>query len=126
MSAPAKQGCAARVWRSYSYGSSGCSRPGTVERDGQWFCRQHDPVAADERHKARSAEDGALLRRSQANRVAGEALAAQLGAGAPHYQPGTGNNLGSYTEALVVPFWAVRELLDLRELHARQASKGDK
>lgn len=111
----AKRNCAARVFRSYSYGSSGCSRPGVVERDGQWFCRQHDPVAADEKYKARDAADGALLRRSQENRVAGEALAAQLGAGTPHYQHGRGNKVGGYTEALVVPFSFVRELLAARE-----------
>lgn len=26
-----------------------CSRHGKIERDGKWYCKQHDPVAAEKR-----------------------------------------------------------------------------
>lgn len=32
-----------------------CSRAGSVERDGQWYCKQHDPVAVKEKSEARDA-----------------------------------------------------------------------
>ena len=30
-----------------------CTRPGAVERDGTWYCRQHDPVERKARFEAR-------------------------------------------------------------------------
>ena len=30
---------------------SSCSRKGVVERDGEWYCKQHDPVAIVARAK---------------------------------------------------------------------------
>ncbi len=35
-----------------NYRTSPCSRKGTVERDGKWYCRQHDPVAKKARDDA--------------------------------------------------------------------------
>lgn len=32
-----------------------CGRAGVIERDGRWYCRQHDPVAKQQRSEARRA-----------------------------------------------------------------------
>lgn len=45
--------CSERI-HSGGYYQSTCSRNGKVERDGKWYCGQHDPVAVEERRAARS------------------------------------------------------------------------
>jgi predicted NBD/HSP70 family sugar kinase len=41
--------CSKRVW-SGSWDKLPCSRRGVIERDGKWYCKQHDPVAVKERN----------------------------------------------------------------------------
>lgn len=35
------------VWRPANL----CSRPGVIQRDGELYCRQHDPITAQERRR---------------------------------------------------------------------------
>lgn len=44
--------CAKTFWTS-NWSHRNCSRKGVIERDGEWYCRQHDPVAVEARRKAR-------------------------------------------------------------------------
>ena len=37
------ENCSAGVWQGWR--SLSCSRKGKIERDGKWYCKQHDPVA---------------------------------------------------------------------------------
>lgn len=47
----AKQ-CSKRLWRSGVWSRTfPCKRAGKVERDGQWYCTQHDPVRVEEREQ---------------------------------------------------------------------------
>lgn len=41
--------CCAEVWGRYDYHK--CSRAGRVERDGKWYCKQHDPVEVERKRK---------------------------------------------------------------------------
>jgi hypothetical protein len=41
--------------RGMSFGSHRCTRSGSVEYEGKWYCRQHDPVAAAEKDRERRA-----------------------------------------------------------------------
>lgn len=45
--------CAGRVWPSGSWRGQACSRKGTVTRDGESYCHQHDPEAVKARNAAR-------------------------------------------------------------------------
>lgn len=55
--------CSGKVWGSY-YDVSGriypCNRPATIERDGEWYCWQHDPervkVDAEKRERQEEAK----------------------------------------------------------------------
>ena len=49
-----KHQCCATVFPRGVWVASGyaCSRKGVIERDGKWYCRQHDPVSKAERDKA--------------------------------------------------------------------------
>lgn len=40
---------------------SQCSRNGTIQRNGKWYCRQHDPVARQEARDSRHAKWAADL-----------------------------------------------------------------
>jgi len=61
-------------WRSYY---RPCKRPGSVERDGKWYCGQHDPVAREERFQKSVAETKARwAEEAKANRI--RAAAPQL------------------------------------------------
>lgn len=38
--------CSKWIYReAHDGGSSNCTRRGVIQRDGKWYCRQHDPVA---------------------------------------------------------------------------------
>ena len=43
--------CAAKVWNRHRWGSFPCSRMGVVERDGKFYCQQHDPVKVKAREE---------------------------------------------------------------------------
>ena len=50
-----------------------CSRNGKVERGGKWYCKQHDPVAVEERRVVRQREWEAKWEADrEADRVAAE------------------------------------------------------
>jgi hypothetical protein len=38
------------------YSEQGCSRRGIVERNGQWYCKQHDPEVAAAKKAAQEAQ----------------------------------------------------------------------
>jgi len=63
-----KHKCAGKIWGAYRDVSGRvypCARPATVERDGVWYCWQHDPewVKADKK-KRRAAENAKADRQS--------------------------------------------------------------
>jgi cytochrome c556 len=47
------QQCSEMVSRGAWSRQSPCTRPGTIERDGKLYCKQHDPVAKAEKRAAR-------------------------------------------------------------------------
>jgi hypothetical protein len=54
-----------------------CQRPGVVQRDGKWYCSQHDPEMAGERERRREASAKertrmAILMKYNKNRRLGE------------------------------------------------------
>jgi|TARA_R100000049_G_C1928320_1_gene72462 hypothetical protein len=53
--------CAKAVWHPVgSWGhSAGCTRNATIERNGKWWCWQHDPEAVKKRREKRDAEGDA-------------------------------------------------------------------
>jgi hypothetical protein len=68
-----KPKCCKRIYGGgISFRGRSCSRDGVVERSGSHYCRQHDPVAANEAQERRSAkyqedfEKSMKLRRLQA------------------------------------------------------------
>lgn len=83
----AKHSCSTRVYSSARWDFNGhlCSRNGVVERDGEWYCRQHDPEAEKAREEKRRAEYRAEMDRE--NKVLRETrdLIERLGAGTPNY-----------------------------------------
>lgn len=52
--------CCARTWPQGAYKSHGCASKGKVERDGNWYCGRHDPVAVAEKNKKRKAHEAVL------------------------------------------------------------------
>lgn len=51
-----RRDCSARVYDSPYGGGRSCSKRGTVERGGKWFCGTHDPVAQKARRDGRQAQ----------------------------------------------------------------------
>ena len=46
--------CVARVWtRNWRHD---CTKPASVEREGAWYCRIHDPVAVAAKREVKAAE----------------------------------------------------------------------
>ena len=99
MSAP---GCSKRVHegsRSYA-----CSRRGAVERDGKWYCRQHDP---DSVQAQRAASDAAYRARCQEQdriHAEGVALLKRFGKGSVYYESSGPFSRNGYRRAVVVAF----------------------
>ena len=46
-----------------------CEHPGTVERDGKWYCRRHDPVAIKTRQDARYQRYVGKIKRATDERI---------------------------------------------------------
>jgi hypothetical protein len=46
--------CCGKTWPAGSYRSVGCRNSGKVERNGQWYCGMHDPVAIEAKNEARN------------------------------------------------------------------------
>jgi hypothetical protein len=47
------------VWDRNRWRRVECARSGTVQRDGEWYCWQHDPVVIKEREDDREAKSQA-------------------------------------------------------------------
>jgi len=47
-----------------------CTRPGSIERDGQHYCKQHDPQAKKARREATANEYDARLEHEQKYKIA--------------------------------------------------------
>lgn len=62
-----KQQCCVEVWGEWR--SHQCSRAGKIERDGKFYCGQHDPVAIkekdEEKRRQREAESKARARQAE-------------------------------------------------------------
>jgi uncharacterized Zn finger protein (UPF0148 family) len=48
-----KHQCCQEVWNGLFTGSQ-CQRAGLIERDGKWYCRQHDPVEVQRKKDEKS------------------------------------------------------------------------
>jgi hypothetical protein len=48
---PTRAQCVERVYRPHQFMSGQCAHKAVVERDGKPYCRQHDPVAKQEREE---------------------------------------------------------------------------
>lgn len=48
--------CSVRVYSQGSMIGHKCARAAKVDRDGVWYCRQHDPVAIEEKRAKKHAE----------------------------------------------------------------------
>lgn len=65
-----KHQCCALVYGSDAWRSFPCSRAGTIEREGKWYCKMHDPVAKKERDDAKMAEyDTACIKRAAIDKM---------------------------------------------------------
>ncbi len=51
-----KEQCSERVLRAWGRHMHQCLRNGTVQRDGRWYCWQHDSVAKEKRDAERNAK----------------------------------------------------------------------
>lgn len=76
-----KHSCSERVYSGARWDISGhpCQRNGSVERDGKWWCKQHDPEAVKARREAKRAKSNAEREADEALRLRGQALALKLG-----------------------------------------------
>lgn len=54
--------CSGEVWRKFS--NFRCSRPGTLEEGGKWWCKTHAPSLVKARNAARNAETDRKIERS--------------------------------------------------------------
>lgn len=73
-----KRACSATVFgpRVHSWQ---CSRTATVERDGKWYCRQHDPEAKKARREKSNASFAAKSRADDVIHGEASAIAGMLG-----------------------------------------------
>jgi hypothetical protein len=105
--------CSARVsdggrWASFH----GCTRAGKVERDGRWWCAQHDPERVKAKRQAR--EDAYTAERDKRAAIAlrAQSLADALGFGRPIYVPGIrASEVGGYAEGVFLTFDEAERLL---------------
>ena len=66
------QRCCEKVWQEYRWGK--CTRDASVERDGKWYCWQHDPERTARKEQVRREASEAKWKRitNQAQRNAAE------------------------------------------------------
>ena len=57
-----KVGCSEKVHDDFGVGFHPCSRVGRVERDGKWYCSQHDPCYVKKRREQRQVENQQQLK----------------------------------------------------------------
>lgn len=82
-----------------------CQRAASVQRNGKWYCRQHDPVVRKAKDEARRAEWDAKAKASDDIHAEAERIAERLGCGVPHY------GLNGITRAIVVSFDEAERLI---------------
>ena len=63
-----------------------CQRTGTIERDGAWWCRTHDPEAVAARDRKREEKYNAERREEDRTTADMGALATRLGCGRVYYE----------------------------------------
>ena len=97
-----KHDCSERIFSGARWDMAGhpCSRKGVVERDGKWWCRQHDPVAKKARDEERRAKNRAAAEWEAGLKQAALEVAARLGAGSPRVNPITFKYDGGITLTL--------------------------
>lgn len=88
-----------------------CTRRGVVERNGKWWCSQHDPDAVKARQGAADAKRKAEDVANEAVKDAMQALADRLGCGQPYYRIGLRAGTSGYRHALIVTRDEVEALL---------------
>jgi hypothetical protein len=93
--------------------SWGCIRTGVVEREGKWYCRQHDPRAVKARRDKAEAEYRAERAAETAIEAEGERIAARLGCGVVKY----GRN--GYARELIITFEEAEKLIGSAHSTAR-------
>lgn len=88
------QRCAKQVFNSYSFRGKSCSRIGCIERNGKWWCAQHDPERVAARQAALHAKWEAERAAQDQVKVSAEQLAKTLGIGLPEYSRINGGYTG--------------------------------
>ncbi len=99
------------VWGRYHQ----CVRNGKIERNGKWYCKQHDPVAIKKKRDDESAAWKAERDGSEAKGNAARMLAERLGCGSPHYHHPARGGFGEYSGGLVISKEDVEKLLERLE-----------
>lgn len=56
MTMKAKQMCCEMIHNDYGVSFHACTRTATVQRDGKWYCKQHDPESRKVKEAARQAK----------------------------------------------------------------------
>lgn len=90
--------------------SWGCQRRGVVQRNGKWFCRQHDPEAVKVRLDKRQAAWKSEERKQDVIEAEAESLAKQLGCGCSHWYNAYRGQSG-YTRDVLLSFAEVKQLI---------------
>ncbi len=106
MEPKSKQQCCKRIYDRSLIASRGylCTRPASVERDSQWYCKTHDPEKAKQRDQARREKAAERNSISDCNESNGKRWCELLGAGQPLYEYGQGTYMGSYQRKIVLTF----------------------
>lgn len=102
-------GCSAHTQAGFGFGQYTCSRNGKVERDGKWYCKQHDPVGIKERGDRNYAKWNANNKRESDERKAKAASEA-------HRDKCEAALAGLNPEALAGLIAAVEHFLDMNEM----------
>ena len=94
--------CSERVYDGsrVDFGGHSCSRKGIIERNGELWCKQHDPEEVAARREAQSAKWQAEYDAQEQLRRSAVALAVELGVGLPEYSAYTGK--GRYTGGIIL------------------------
>lgn len=90
-----------------------CLKSGVIERDGKWYCRQHDPVAKSAKREAKDREWADKRSTERAVCAEGERIAKALGVAADVFYHSTGaySNYG-FRRRLVIDFDDCLKLID--------------
>lgn len=117
-----QQPCAGLIWEGLR--DHACVASATIERDGKWWCRHHDPVKKAERRAAQDREWDEKRARGKAIVREGKRLATRLGVDAgAHYHSDASFQRSDYQKYLVISFEDVEKTITRLERLSHPRSK---